>query len=537
MDILIKILQFILSLSLLVIVHEFGHFLFARIFKTRVEKFYLFFNPWFSLFKFRKGETEYGVGWIPFGGYVKISGMIDESMDTDQMKQPVQPYEFRAKPGLAAAAIMVGGVVMNIVLALLIYIGMSWAWGKTYLDNENVKYGYAYGELAKRIGFRDGDRIVDINGKPLDDAAKLLPTIVFDQAEYVTVERDGKQERIGIPAEAMAELLNCADFAEPRIPFVVGRAVEGGEAAKAGLVAGDTLVSLNGEPMRYFDQYRRAFGQFKSDTVHVSVMRDSAGITKLLTLPVRVSDDGLIGVELTPPDRLLSLSTRNYTFWQAIPAGVRRTGEEIGSYAQADQADVHARNRSLQIAGRTDRDRKHIPRPLELDSVLAHHGLSVDRAGDHEYPADPGARRRTRAVPARRGRHRTPAERQVPRAGPNGGTDDPARAADLRQRERHLPVFHQIAGRRRLASLPSMADCEPEGRARRYARFADDPCRTHPGYRTHPASETDRVQSGARTGKRSVGPPRTSRHATARNRTGERKNFAFGGTIPENRYL
>lgn len=274
MDILIKLLQFILSLSLLVIVHEFGHFLFARIFKTRVEKFYLFFNPWFSLFKFRKGETEYGIGWIPFGGYVKISGMIDESMDTDQMKQPVQPYEFRAKPAWQRLLIMVGGVVMNIVLALLIYIGMSWAWGKTYLDNRNVKYGYAYGELAKRIGFRDGDRIVDINGKPLDDAAK------------------------------------------------------------AGFMAGDTLVSLNGEPMRYFDQYRRAFGQFKGDTVHVSVMRDSAGITKLLTLPVRVSDDGLIGVELTPPDRLLSLSTRNYTFWQAIPAGVRRTGEEIGSYAK-----------------------------------------------------------------------------------------------------------------------------------------------------------------------------------------------------------
>ena len=450
MDILIKLLQFILSLSLLVIVHEFGHFLFARIFKTRVEKFYLFFNPWFSLFKFRKGETEYGIGWIPFGGYVKISGMIDESMDTDQMKQPVQPYEFRAKPAWQRLLIMVGGVVMNIVLALLIYIGMSWAWGKTYLDNRNVKYGYAYGELAKRIGFRDGDRIVDINGKPLDDAAKLLPTIVFDQAEYVTVERDGKQERIGIPAEAMAELLNCADFAEPRIPFVVGRAVEGGEAAKAGFMAGDTLVSLNGEPMRYFDQYRRAFGQFKGDTVHVSVMRDSAGITKLLTLPVRVSDDGLIGVELTPPDRLLSLSTPQLH----VLAGDTRRSEAHRrgnrQLRQADQADVHARNRSLQVAGRTDRDRKHIPRPLELDSVLAHHGLSVDRAGDHEYPADPGARRRTRAVLARRGRHRTPAERQVPRAGPNGGPDDPARAADLRQRERHLPIFHQIAGRRRL---------------------------------------------------------------------------------------
>ena len=167
MDILIKILQFILSFSLLVIIHELGHFLFARLFGTRVEKFYLFFNPWFSLFKFKKGETEYGVGWIPFGGYVKIAGMIDESMDTEQLKQPVQPWEFRAKPAWQRLLIMVGGVVMNIVLALCIYIGISYTWGDNYIASKNVKYGYVFNEVGKEFGFKDGDKIIDVEGKQI----------------------------------------------------------------------------------------------------------------------------------------------------------------------------------------------------------------------------------------------------------------------------------------------------------------------------------------------------------------------------------
>ena len=199
MDILIKILQFILSFSLLVIIHEFGHFLFARLFKTRVEKFYLFFNPWFSLFKFKKGGTEYGIGWIPFGGYVKIAGMIDESMDTDQMKQPVQPYEFRAKPAWQRLLIMVGGVLMNILLAVFIYIGMSYTWGKTYLDNKDVKYGYVYNDLAREMGFRNGDKIVDIDGEAVEDAGAIWQTIVIDQAKTVTVARDGQRVRIPPP--------------------------------------------------------------------------------------------------------------------------------------------------------------------------------------------------------------------------------------------------------------------------------------------------------------------------------------------------
>ena len=334
MDILIKILQFILSFSLLVIIHEFGHFLFARLFKTRVEKFYLFFNPWFSLFKFKKGGTEYGIGWIPFGGYVKIAGMIDESMDTDQMKQPVQPYEFRAKPAWQRLLIMVGGVLMNILLAVFIYIGMSYTWGKTYLDNKDVKYGYVYNDLAREMGFRNGDKIVDIDGEAVEDAGAIWQTIVIDQAKTVTVDRDGQRVRIDIPEEAIAQLLKSPDFATVRIPFVVGETVAGDPAAQAGLLAGDTLVSFNGESMRYFDQYRQAFETYASDTVTLGVMRDSAGITRLITLPVKVSEKGTIGVYPVSPASLLALSTHRYNFWQAIPAGIQRTGSEISSYAK-----------------------------------------------------------------------------------------------------------------------------------------------------------------------------------------------------------
>src|SRR6056297_2144050 len=165
MEILVKVAQLILSLSILVSLHEFGHFIFAKIFKTRVEKFYLFFNPGFSLFRFRKGETEYGMGWLPLGGYVKISGMIDESMDKQQMKKTPEPWEFRSKPAWQRLLIMLGGVTMNFILAILIYASVLFAWGEQYLPNDNVKYGIATDSLAQQIGFQNGDRILSVEGK------------------------------------------------------------------------------------------------------------------------------------------------------------------------------------------------------------------------------------------------------------------------------------------------------------------------------------------------------------------------------------
>ena len=168
MEILVRVAQLLLSLSILVLLHEFGHFFFAKLFKTRVEKFYLFFNPWFELFKFKKGETEYGVGWLPLGGYVKISGMIDESMDKEQMKQPAQPWEFRSKPSWQRLLIMIGGVLVNFLLALFIYIAVLYTWGEEYIANKDAKYGIQADSLAQRIGFRNGDKIISLDGKPLE---------------------------------------------------------------------------------------------------------------------------------------------------------------------------------------------------------------------------------------------------------------------------------------------------------------------------------------------------------------------------------
>lgn len=335
MDTVIKILQFIVSLSLLVIIHEFGHFLFARLFKTRVEKFYLFFDPWFSLFKFKKGDTEYGIGWVPFGGYVKISGMIDESMDTEQMKSPPQPYEFRAKPAWQRLLIMVGGVVMNVVFALIIYIGMSYKWGETVLENKDIVYGYTFNSLGQEMGFRNGDRIVDIDGKPATEYLDVLKSILISQPEYVTVDRNGQEIRIDITDESINRLLQSADSTSllmPRIPFVVGSVVSGSGAAQAGLHPGDSLISYNGTPMTFFDQYSSAFHAAPGDTVTLGLVRKTDGITKITTLPVKVSAEGTIGVYPRTIDSMLTFSTHNYSLLESIPAGFKRTGAEISSY-------------------------------------------------------------------------------------------------------------------------------------------------------------------------------------------------------------
>lgn len=207
MDILVKVLQFLLSLSLLVMLHEAGHFIMAKMFKTRVEKFYIFFNPWFSLFKFKKGETEYGVGWIPLGGYVKIAGMIDESMDLEQMKQPAQPYEFRSKPAWQRMLIMLGGVLVNFILAFVIYIGVLFTWGETYLPAENVKYGVVCDSLFYNVGLRNGDIIVSLDNKKVDRFSDILSTILLDGSKTMQVRRDGQMVNIDLPESLVKELL------------------------------------------------------------------------------------------------------------------------------------------------------------------------------------------------------------------------------------------------------------------------------------------------------------------------------------------
>ena len=252
---LIRALQLIMSLSLLVIIHEGGHFLFARLFKTRVEKFCLFFDPWFTLFKFKpkNSETEYGIGWLPLGGYVKIAGMIDESMDTEQMKQPMQPWEFRAKPAWQRLLIMIGGVLFNFLLALFIYSMILFAWGDEYVPLQKAPLGMDFNETAKAIGFRDGDILVSADGVPFERYGGDMLTSIVD-ARQVSVLRNGQEVSVYIPEDMMERLLaDSVRFASFRYPFVIDSIMPGQPAALAGLQPGDSITQLDGRNIAYFD--------------------------------------------------------------------------------------------------------------------------------------------------------------------------------------------------------------------------------------------------------------------------------------------
>ena len=254
MTVLIKILQFILSLSVIVIIHELGHFLFAKLFKTRVEKFYLFFDPWFSLFKFKKGETEYGIGWLPLGGYVKISGMIDESMDREQMKKPPQPYEFRSKPSWQRLVIMLGGVIFNFILAMVLYVVVLFSWGETYLPTENVKYGIVTDSIGHAMGLKDGDKIVSVDGNYIENFYQIIPDIILNEREQITVERDGKLVEVNIDKRFIPHILKGKgriDARMPFIPFEVSDFMKVSPAREAGIKVGDKLVGIDGKEFRF----------------------------------------------------------------------------------------------------------------------------------------------------------------------------------------------------------------------------------------------------------------------------------------------
>lgn len=336
MDILIKIAQLVLCLSILVMVHEFGHFMFAKMFGARVEKFYLFFNPYFSLFKKKIGETVYGIGWVPFGGYVKIAGMIDESMDTEQMKQPPQPWEFRSKPAWQRLLIMVGGVMMNLVLALVIYVAMSYHYGESYIATSDVKNGYSFSELGHDIGFVDGDVITTVDGKSFDNYLDIMSQIIVSGTSEVGVLRDGDTITVSVTEEFTPRLLSGREpLFSLRIPFTVDSVLVGSAAAQAGLMAGDSLLSVDGEPMRFRDQFITAFRSSAGDTLHLGILRDSSGVMQSLTLPLAVPDSGMIGtISTTDILAYYPLTERRFSLWQAIPNGFKRAGEQIDNYVK-----------------------------------------------------------------------------------------------------------------------------------------------------------------------------------------------------------
>ena len=331
MDIVIKIIQFFMSLSLLVAIHEFGHFIMARVFKIRVEKFYIFFDPWFSILKWKRGDTEYGLGWLPLGGYVKIAGMIDESMDTEQMKAPVKPDEFRAKPAWQRFLVMIAGVVMNILLAIVIYIGIRYVHGEAYMANADVKWGYEFNEAAERMGFRDGDRVVAIDGEDIDDVNEIRGKLLLtDDARRVTVLRAGREVDFTIPFEELLEMRRNREYEDLyvlRVPFIID-SVMSESAAAAGLRSGDEVVVCGAaENVDAVTVTRLLTNEYKGDTVRLGILRDGL----YMPLRVPVDDEGKIGVRLANP---FTPRTREFTFWQAIPEGAKLAGETVADYCR-----------------------------------------------------------------------------------------------------------------------------------------------------------------------------------------------------------
>lgn len=331
---LIKALQLILSLSILVIVHEFGHFLFARIFKIKVEKFYLFFDPWFSLFKFKpKGsDTEYGIGWLPLGGYVKIAGMIDESMDKEQLAQPEQPWEFRSKPAWQRLLVMVGGVTFNVILAVIIYSMIVFAWGDKYIYFKDLKYGMSFSKVAKTAGFQDGDKVVSADGKMLklrmDKTLDMNTYMDFADAKVVEVIRGGKEVSIQMPQHFADSLIASKKIAyQPRTTAVVDSVIAKSSAEKYGLIKGDSIVSVNGKGIFSFAELRTQVAANKNKAIVLGYYRGDS----LMSTQAQVDSTGLLGFStaLLNPD---SFKEDKYSFFGALPAGMNLAKETLEGY-------------------------------------------------------------------------------------------------------------------------------------------------------------------------------------------------------------
>ena len=327
----IKACQFILSFSIIVVLHEMGHYLPAKWFKCRVEKFYLFFNPWFSLFKKKIGETEYGLGWIPFGGYVKISGMIDESMDKEQLGKPAQPYEFRSKPAWQRLIIMLGGVTVNLLLGFVIYASTLWYWGDTYLPSKNLKYGIATDSLAQSIGLKNGDVITGVDGKFVEKFHRIPFDIVLRNASSLQVNRGGENVNIAVPEDFATNIVNSndMDFIDVRFPFgAVDSLAKGGAAQKAGLQKGDRIIAVNNKPTLFFNEYKSEILKNANKNITLQFVRDADTLEKQLAIPA----EGVSGVYPFTPDSLFESKTVKYTAFQAIPAGFSKSIETLQSY-------------------------------------------------------------------------------------------------------------------------------------------------------------------------------------------------------------
>jgi len=323
MGIMTMIAQLILSLSILVVLHELGHFLPAKWFKTKVEKFYLFFDVKFALFKKKIGETEYGIGWLPLGGYVKIAGMVDESMDLEQMKQPPQPWEFRSKPAWQRLIIMLGGVTVNFLLGFLIFGMMLWVYGKEYIVNDKLEYGVYVDSLGTDLGFREGDKVISIGGEKMNEFSPglLRREIVLNNAREIEVLRDGQPVKLNVDPKYV-QLLSSNDYKDyivigPRIPFSISKVTAGSNAEKAGLQPGDKIISIDGKPLAFQHEIMQELQLVKNKTIEVGYERDGS----IQNTQVLVDESGRIGVSLNRATELGWTAREEYSLAEAIPAG------------------------------------------------------------------------------------------------------------------------------------------------------------------------------------------------------------------------
>lgn len=337
MEIAIKLSQFLLSLSLLIILHELGHFIPAKLFKTRVEKFYLFFDVKYSLLKKKIGETEYGIGWLPLGGYVKISGMIDESMDTEQMALPPQPWEFRSKPAWQRLIIMLGGVTVNFILAFIIYIGMAFFYGDLYLDNSELKDGIAVtSEVGEHMGFKTGDKIVSIDGETNLHFDEIPNKILF--SKNVVINRNGQQMTLKMPTDLIDKLLKGEKrpFIEWREPFMVGM-VSDSSANKDVLKAKDVMRSINGIETKYADQVIEMAKANKGKTIPAVVLRDEQEVP----VSLHISASGKLevyaaslGVQSLEKLGVYKFSKQEYGFFESFPVGIEKGKNQLIGYGK-----------------------------------------------------------------------------------------------------------------------------------------------------------------------------------------------------------
>ena len=325
MDLAITIGQFMLSLSILIVLHELGHFLPAKWFKTKVEKFYLFFDPWFSLWKVKKGDTEYGIGWLPLGGYVKIAGMIDESFDKEQMKQPPQPYEFRSKPAWQRLIIMLGGVTVNFILGIILFGFVLFNWGEEYIPSSSIKDGIYADSLVIEIGLQDGDKILFIGDKPFEKFTQsvIIREIVINDADKLVVDRNGQEINLPIDPK-FVEILSSQKNRDKqifgaRLPIKVKTVFEDSPAQKAGVLPNDQIIGIGGVSTPFLHEFVREAIKYPDVQTDLLVLR---GQNDTLTFPITLTQSSELGVERIIP---YEISRDKYSLGQAIPAGFNKS--------------------------------------------------------------------------------------------------------------------------------------------------------------------------------------------------------------------